>query len=99
MPSRRSTPPPGPDSPAVACVADRLGSLLAAAGRPDEAIELYRRALSIKEAVFGEVHPALTTTMHNLAVVCEGNGRAEEARELWARAMTLLSRDDAVAEA
>ena len=89
----------GGDSPAVAWVADRLGSLLAAAGRADEAIEVYRRALRIKEAVFGEVHPALTTTMHNLAVVCEGNGRTEEARELWARAMTLLSHDDAVAEA
>jgi len=37
--------------------------------------------------------------MHNLAVVCDGNGRADEARELWARAMTLLSRDEGVAEA
>jgi tetratricopeptide (TPR) repeat protein len=83
----------------VAFVADRLGSLLAAAGRPDEAIDLYHRALRIKEAVFGEGHTALTTTMHNLAIVCEGSGRAEEARELWARAMALLSGDDAVAEA
>jgi len=89
----------GPDSPVVAFVADRLGSLLAAAGRPEAAIDLYRRALRIKEAMFGDVHPALTTTLHNLAVVCEGNGGAEEARELWTRAMTLLSRDDAVAEA
>ena len=80
-------------------MADRLGSLLAAAGRPDEAIELYRRALRIKEAALGEAHPALTTTMHNLAVVCDGNGRADEARELWARAMTLLSRDEGGAEA
>ena len=54
---------------------------------------------NVSEAMFGEIHPALTTTLHNLAVVCEGNGGAEEARELWARAMTLLSHDDAVAEA
>jgi tetratricopeptide (TPR) repeat protein len=76
---------------AVASYTQQLADLLAATGRSEEAIPLYRQALTMQREVLGPTHPALTTTLHNMALACSTAGRADEASSLWAEARALVT--------
>lgn len=61
--------------------------------RDHEAAEsLLRRALAIHEAASGAGHPALATTLHNLAYACRRQARYDEADDLYRRATEILER-------
>lgn len=70
--------------------AHRLAKTLATEGRVDEAVALYRRAVTIRQATLGPSHPDVATTLHNLALLLETTGRADEARFVWAQARAVL---------
>ncbi|MGH9156435.1 MAG: tetratricopeptide repeat protein [Acidimicrobiales bacterium] len=81
---------PVPASYDVAVEAHHLAKVLSAAGRPDEAVALYERAVAIKAAVLGDKHPEVATTLHNLALLLETLGRTAEAQARWAQARAVL---------
>src|SRR3954464_15171068 len=57
----------GADDPLVAVVLSHLGWLALARERNDEAVSDYRRALTIREARLGPVHPDTLHTLEELA--------------------------------
>ena len=57
----------GPDSPALAVPLNNLGSVLRAAGRPDEARAAFERALRLLEGEVADDHPNLATIRRNIA--------------------------------
>jgi tetratricopeptide (TPR) repeat protein len=54
-----------------------------------EAERCYRRALTIKRALYDEGHPELALAMNNLAVLLRKQGRLPEARELAEQAIAI----------
>jgi hypothetical protein len=40
--------------------------------------------------IFGQDHPAVVRTLHDLAVLCDAENRAEDARALWGEARRLV---------
>lgn len=56
----------------------------------EAAESLLRRALAIQEAASGADHPALATTLHNLAYASRRQGRYDEADGLYRRAAGIL---------
>lgn len=80
----------GHDSDEMAASASQLASLLNATDRSEEAVELYRRVLRIRQEQFGSDHPTVVSTLHNLALACDAAGRAEEAQILWDEARAAL---------
>ena len=66
--------------------ANQLAGLCSRDGGYAEAEALYRRALAIREKVFGPDHAYVAETLEGLTKVCEKTGRATEAQELAARA-------------
>ncbi|MCP4307664.1 MAG: tetratricopeptide repeat protein, partial [bacterium] len=61
-------------------------------GRYDEAEPLYRRALAILEKVLGAEHPAVATSLNNLAELYRDQGRYDEAEPLYRRALAILEK-------
>jgi len=82
---------PGADSYETATRAHQLAKLLATAGRVDEAVALYQRAIAVKQQVLGPTDPEVATTLHNLALLLKAAGRADEAESLWAEARAVLN--------
>jgi hypothetical protein len=58
--------------------------------------ELARQAAELLQELIGPGHPAVAKTLHNLALICDGEGRPEVARCLWAQARSVF--DDPVTD-
>jgi tetratricopeptide (TPR) repeat protein len=96
----------GPDDPHVASVSIHLAWIAAMRGRTEEAIDLYRRTLAIREARLGPGHPETLHAAEDLAAALfrfdpedeEAEARNEEADALALRAIAgheAAGRDDA----
>ena len=57
--------------------------------RPEK---LYRQALELKRALFGEEHPEVALTLNNLALYYKELGRLAEARRLYERALAIFQK-------
>jgi tetratricopeptide (TPR) repeat protein len=82
----------------VSASLDRVGDVLAANGKPDDALAAYRRALGIAEALVAR-DPARVEWQRDLAVTCHKIGQLEaqcgreaEAREALERGRTVIAR-------
>jgi len=80
----------GVDTYEKAVEAHQLPKYLVTIGRLEEAVNLYRRALVIKEQILGAGHPELATTTHNLALLLKSMGETEKAASLWVEARAAL---------
>ena len=70
----------GKDHPEVATVLGALGKLRLAVGRNDQAEQLWRQALAIRERAFAPNDPILATTLESLADCCaRQSGRIADA--------------------
>jgi tetratricopeptide (TPR) repeat protein len=76
---------------------DNLATVLDDQGKYEEAEEMSRQALGLKEKVLGKEHPSTLTSMNNLALVYRNGGRWDEAEklemEMRLRARTRISTD------
>ena len=72
-----------------ALVLNDVAGVLEAHGDYDEAIDRYELALAIQREHHGEEHPAVTSTLTNLALAWEGRGQLERAFELHTRALEI----------
>jgi len=80
----------GPDHYEIAVLLNNLAGVCAATARPDEAEELYRRAIVIKRRLLGADHPELALTLTNLATLMRERDRFEEGRALATEAQRIL---------
>ncbi len=56
-------------------------------GKCEQAEEMFRQALRLRETVLGKEHPDTLTSMYNLAYVLSNRERFSEANELYQRAL------------
>jgi tetratricopeptide (TPR) repeat protein len=89
----------GPDHLELADNLDRLAGLLSVSfGEMAEALELYRRALDIRQSHLEANDPAVASSINNLAVQLDMMGEHERAAELFEQAFeiweTTLGPDD-----
>jgi tetratricopeptide (TPR) repeat protein len=61
-------------------------------GRYAEAQPLYLQALELWKRLLGEEHPAVTTSLNNLAGLYKSQGRYAEAQPLYLQALELRKR-------
>ena len=62
---------------------------VAASGDLHSAESLLREALAIQEARLGSDHPALATTLNNLAIACEAIDKLPDAERFYRRAYAI----------
>jgi Tfp pilus assembly protein PilF len=74
---------------ATSWLLDRAGIYLQSRGEPAAARPLLDRALTITEAAHGPDHPAVATSLGNLALVLGDLGEPAAARPLLERALTI----------
>ena len=55
-------------------------------GEYDKAIELYRKALEIKEKVLGKEHPSTATSYNNIGLAYYNKGKYDKAMEFYRKA-------------
>jgi tetratricopeptide (TPR) repeat protein len=98
----------GEEHPDVAASLNNLAGLLYAQGKYDEAVPLYQQSLAIMRKVcavhltassrdhsckvLGEEHPAVATSLNNLAVLLWKTGRSEEANVAGRQALAIATR-------
>ena len=63
--------------------------MLADQGKYEEAEEMHRQTLTLRETVLGKEHPNTLTSMNNLAGVLSHQGKYEEAEEMHRRTLAL----------
>jgi tetratricopeptide (TPR) repeat protein len=68
---------------------NQLATLLHAKARYAEAEPLYRRALAIGEASYGQDHPIVAIRLNNLASLLQDTNRLGEAEPLYRRALAI----------
>lgn len=56
----------------------------------NEALDLYRRALAIKEKCLGPKYPDVATTLNNMAVPRKAQGDRQGAADLYRRALGIF---------
>lgn len=78
------------DSPGCAYLLNQFALFLGAQARFHEAEPLFRRALAISEAAYGENHPTVAIRLNNLAVLHYAKGDYAEAEPLSRRAVEIL---------
>jgi tetratricopeptide (TPR) repeat protein len=79
----------GGDDLALATTLYNLAILRRQQGRLDEAAQLYRRGLQLRERKQGPNHPDVATILNNLAALEAARGRYETAQPLLERALTI----------
>jgi CHAT domain-containing protein/tetratricopeptide (TPR) repeat protein len=81
----------GPDSAAAGSLLDILVQALRQGGkeRDPECLELARRALAIKEKVYGPSHPEVAASLNNLATVQRLAGDYEAAKASYERTLAI----------
>ncbi len=67
----------------------RQGTSLREAGRYEQAIPYYRKALELGEHEFGLDHPITALLLDNLAALYEKQGRYADAEPLYERALAI----------
>jgi tetratricopeptide (TPR) repeat protein len=72
---------------AMSVLQSRLGRLLHAQGKLDEAGGLYREALEALRATLGDRHPVTLTSINNLGEVLKNQGKLDEAGVLYREAL------------
>ena len=77
------------NDPAVAGLLDRQATLLQVIARYEDAEPLFRRALAINEASYGNDHPKVATSLNNLALLLKDINRLVEAELLMRRALAI----------
>jgi serine/threonine protein kinase len=82
----------GQQSIAVAQGLDLLGWIARDRGHPDEAVDLFRKALAIRTAVQGPEHPQTVFEMHGLADALTLAGKSDEAIPMASKALELRKR-------
>ena len=68
---------------------DRLADAYVSLRQYDNAEYIYRRALVIRESVYGKVHADLIATIDGLAYACFGQQKYDEAEPLYRRLIDL----------
>ncbi len=71
---------------ALAAVLDRYAILKSESGDPAAAEAMFREALTLERAAWGDLHPETALTRNNLALLLLDRGRLEEAGILFAEA-------------
>jgi Flp pilus assembly protein TadD len=79
----------GANDPAVAGLLDRQATLLEEIARYEDAEPLFRRALAIDEASYGNDHPNVAIHLSNLAHLLQATNRLAEAEPLMRRALAI----------
>lgn len=64
-----------------------LGLVLHEQGEYGEAEETYRKALDMQQEIYGEIHPAVSTTLNSLASLLQTTGSYDESEALHRRAL------------
>ena len=59
-------------------------------GKYEQAEEIHRQALRLRETVLGEEHPSTLTSMNSLALVLSHQGKYEQAEEIHRQALRLM---------
>jgi tetratricopeptide (TPR) repeat protein len=75
--------------PALAVIHNNYAILLQAQGHLKEALQSYRRALSIKQKVFGALHPETAATMNNMGLLLKAQGRLEAAVTVFQKTLDI----------
>jgi tetratricopeptide (TPR) repeat protein len=68
---------------------DRTGSYLLEHSMYSQAETLYRRALTMRERLWGAEHPQVASSLHHLAVLERANGNYARAEPLFQRALAM----------
>ena len=79
-----------PHIDALASLCNRCGLLRYSQAEYALAEPLYRRALAISEASFGEHHPDIAASLSNLAMLLAATNRLEEAESLHRRGLVVM---------
>ena len=66
-----------------------MAYVLAAKGRRSEALEEYRHALAVQEAILGSSHPTVSATCHNLGALYDDLAMYEKAQQYLSRAIDI----------
>ncbi len=80
------------DTPEIGLLLNEAGYYLHKQGRYSEAEPLYERSLSISEQQLGADHPAVATSLSNLALLYRSQGRYSEAEPLYERSLSISER-------
>jgi tetratricopeptide (TPR) repeat protein len=70
----------GPDHTSTLSTVNNLGGLQ---GKYEQAEEMHRQALRLRETVLGKEHPYTLASMNNLANVLSDQGKYEQAEEMY----------------
>ena len=73
-------------------VRERLGQAYGGLGMQAAAMDIYESVLEIKLGVFGEGHPSVADTIHNMGVVLKDMGEFDNAIEHFQRARKMYER-------
>jgi hypothetical protein len=80
----------GANDPAVAGLLDQQATLLQVIAQYEDAEHLYRRALAIDEASYGNDHPTVARDLNNLAELLKATNRLAEAEPLMRRSLAIV---------
>ncbi|RYP64947.1 hypothetical protein DL770_009102 [Monosporascus sp. CRB-9-2] len=61
---------------------NNLAHVLDSQGKYDEAEQMHRQALALKEEVLGREHPSTLTSINNLAKTLRYQGKKDEAEQV-----------------
>jgi tetratricopeptide (TPR) repeat protein len=73
----------------VASAANSAGRFLGARGRYQEAEQMFRKILAVRERVLGDAHPDSLATQNEIAWMLGKQGRSEEAEELYRQVLPM----------
>src|SRR5271170_4373899 len=77
----------GTEHPSTLTSMNNLAMVLRDQGKYEQAEEMFRQALRLRETVLGKKHPDILTSMYNLAYVLSNRKRFSEANALYQRAL------------
>jgi len=79
----------GAAHPSTLTSMNNLANVLDNQGKYEQAEEMHRQALRLKETVLGKEHPSTLTSMSNLASVLRNQGKYEEAEQMHRQTLEL----------
>jgi tetratricopeptide (TPR) repeat protein len=71
----------GEDNPTAAVILNSMGMLYKKQGKHQRSLDAYERSLKVREEVFGEDHPDVIATRHNIAELYISWLKPEKAQE------------------
>ena len=80
------------DKEAPAALLSKVGGSFYMLGKSQDAGQMYRQALELREKVLGKEHPDTLTSMNNLAGALRGQGKYEEAEQMHRQALELTEK-------